>query len=189
MVRRDWLEFQFLASFGSMLIDPVMHELESVDQTLWDRYTERQSYQGSAHHATKTIYLRGPHEWTQECVQLSLSSVDYVFEQRLLPRTTRLMGNIFGLLGATDWGRVMVVALKPHGSIDEHVDEGLYAEHYQRVHLVLSAEPNRDYFYCGDDVRVFNNGELWWFNHRLIHSASNLSSTHPRIHLILDFKL
>ena len=41
-------------------------------------------------------------------------------------------------LEVKDMGRLLIVNLKPSGHVTKHNDQGTYADHYSRFHLVLN---------------------------------------------------
>jgi hypothetical protein len=81
-------------------------------------------------------------------------------------------------------GRILIVKLESRGTVDVHIDEGRYAEHYSRFHIALSAEEGSMLIVENDSVHM-QPGEAWWFDHRRRHAAHNASSA-SRIHLIFD---
>ena len=82
-------------------------------------------------------------------------------------------------------GRIMLAELKAGGKIAAHVDEGAYAEHFQRLHLVLTGSCE---FHCGNEAVTMVPGELWWFDHQQKHRVEN-EGTSPRVNLIMDIRL
>lgn len=151
---------------------------------LWDEVTARQDYPASPHHDTKAIWLRGPKQLSVESVFNDLHATDYPSAHALSPHIVELLAPVLWSLRITELGRVMIVSLKPGGSIDRHADEGAYAEHYSRFHLVLSSDEGNE-FACGDETVHMKTGEVWWFNHQLEHAVVNRSQR-ERIHLIFD---
>lgn len=161
---------------------------------LWAEHTERQHYPGSAHKDTETIYLR----WAKDASLLGafydLTSEDHV------ETISALAPEIFPIIDAAikkispfycPWpgshaeelqvGRVILTKLKPGGVITEHVDEGPYADRYDRFHVCLSGDSG---FWCDGQIQGMKPGQLWWFNHKLPHWVQNGPT--DRIHLILD---
>ena len=55
-----------------------------------------------------------------------------------------------------------------------------------RFHVVLHGLPGSLYK-CGDEVVCMRTGEVWWFQHREVHSVENNSSD-TRIHLLVDLR-
>jgi hypothetical protein len=177
------MNFQRLAT--GIVIAPVLAELDTQPE-LWGEITLRQEYPGSAHHDTECIFLRGPvieHGAPLAAVFDTLDSADYPALDKL-PQTANLLVRTLGFLAAVDVGRVMVVNLFPGGVIDPHVDEGAYAEAFERFHLSLQSEEGNSFTVAGETVHMAP-GELWWFNHRREHTVRN-DSDRPRLHLIID---
>ena len=154
---------------------------------LWELFTLRQTAPGTPHQDTETIVLRGPKSITNESVFNDLEA-DWLPYVGALGAVSGVVIDALEALGPIDGlGRVMVVKLKPGGKITPHVDEGAYAAHYDRFHLVLDSQPG-NWFICGAESIVMHTGELWQFNHHLQHSAANLSQS-DRIHIIIDARL
>lgn len=151
---------------------------------LWDEITIRQTYPGSAHHDTSCIFLRGPYAFTFAEYMGNTKAYDYPVMDALMPVIHNVMRPILIDLGVTELGYVLVVRLKAGGEIDPHIDEGAYADHYERFHLVLTSEPGNE-FTVADQTVHMAPGDLWWFNHKRLHSVVN-GSAHERIHVIFD---
>ena len=153
---------------------------------LWTARTERQSYPGSAHKDTETIYLR----WaTDQSVAGSFYCLESEDQLAPLLDLTPEIGSLFqsalrhiGCGDDHDVGRVILVKLAPHGHIAEHVDDGPYADKYDRFHLCLSGASS---FFVDGERQEMSPGELWWFNHKKPHKVQNFGTV-PRIHLIID---
>lgn len=170
--------FQKVQSF--LDIRAARAELEAQPE-LWSEITIRQDFPGSAHHDTESIILRGPAAGTNPFDEIPAQPYGVIDK---LPHCCNLVILLAEKLGATEIGRVMVVRLKAGGSIDRHADEGKYAEHYQRFHIVLASEDG-NVFQCGDALQWMQPATAWWFNHRLEHDVTNGSDS-PRTHLIVD---
>lgn len=151
---------------------------------LWDEITIRQHYPGSAHHDTNAIFLRGPYSFTAIEYMWKADAYDYPMMDALSPVIGDVLRPIIKNLGVTELGYVLIVRLKAGGEIDEHVDQGYYAEHYERFHLVLTSEPGNE-FTVADETVHMAPGEVWWFNHRRSHRVVN-GSAYERIHVIFD---
>lgn len=164
---------------------------------LWLEHTERQAYPGSAHRDTETIYLRWATDPSLAGAFYCLESQDHLdtisaLAPEIFPLCQTVFGKIFGpdapsasTNGRT--GRVILTKLKPGGVITEHVDEGPYADRYDRFHVVLQGH---SIFKVDDCAWVFEPGSLFWFNHKLPHSVFNHTINErvmeDRIHLIVD---
>jgi hypothetical protein len=167
-------------------VQPALAELVA-NPDLWAIFTARQDTPGSAHHDTECIVLRGPKTISHESVFNDLDA-DWLAYAYALPALRAIIALAGAKLGDIEQlGRVMVVNLKPGGRIDPHVDEGAYAAHYDRFHLVLQSRPG-NWFYCGDEAVAMQPGELWKFDHHTEHKVANLSEQ-GRIHIIIDARL
>ena len=164
-------------------VQPLLDKI-ATKPSLWDEITIRQDYEGSAHHDTKCIILRGSKTFSQHDVQEDLGSYDYPYIEELMPQVQQLLKPALLEMGIEELGRVMVVELAAGGSIDEHIDEGAYAQHFERFHVVLSSQQG-NIFTCGGEQVHMQPGELWWFNHHKPHSVVNHSNA-GRIHIIID---
>ena len=84
-------------------------------------------------------------------------------------------------------GNVLVVGLTPGGFIPEHVDDGPYAEYFERIHIVLDSEPGN--WFKVDGVTYHPEpGNVFQFNHRAPHSVGN-PTERTRVHIIMDVRL
>lgn len=76
-----------------------------------------------------------------------------------------------------------IASLNPNSDVKEHYDPGCYYMIRDRYHVVLQSEGSRQVF--EEDEYFFEEGDIWWFNTKVKHSAYN-NSNNPRIHLIFD---
>jgi hypothetical protein len=81
-------------------------------------------------------------------------------------------------------GRAVIVRLKPHGHVYEHIDGGLYYDLRYRCHLILHSVAGSRLRAGNEEVRM-REGEFWWFDNQQPHDAVN-ESDEDRIHLIMD---
>lgn len=151
---------------------------------LWSDITIRQTYPGTAHADTETIFLRGPSSFAPAAVQEGFSALVFPALAALQHEASALIEPLLGQIGAQTLGRVMIVKLKPGGHITPHIDEGAYAERFSRFHIVLQADEGNT-FRCGGESLRMGAGEAWYFDHRLEHEVHNDSAT-DRIHVIVD---
>jgi len=170
-------------------VRPLMRSIEA-HPALWQQITARQTVPGTPHVDTQTIFLRWAAAQTIEAVFNDLDSVDYP-ALMALPEARSLFAQAVEHAGATHLARAIIVSLKPGGRITPHADEGAYADHYERFHMILQsdagnlfhvAEPSTPHIYTTAEMRP---GELWWFNHKRTHWVENRSNR-ERIHLIMD---
>ena len=81
---------------------------------------------------------------------------------------------------------MLLAKLRPHGRVYPHIDTGEYYRARDRYHLVLISESGSAML-CGDERAVMQEGEVWWFDNKQVHEASNLSGD-DRVHLIFDLE-
>lgn len=150
---------------------------------LWEQFTVRQTYPGSAHHDTQCIVLRGPDPRSDvdvfdDLVSLAWPALDD------LPHAVNLVLQLMARSHTRPVGRVMLARLRPGGAIDPHVDEGDYAANTSRYHIPIESGEG-DAFTCGDETVTMLPGSCWWFNHRVRHHVRN-NTPNWRTHLIVD---
>lgn len=80
--------------------------------------------------------------------------------------------------------RAIIVRLKGDGEVFPHIDRGSYYAKRDRYHLVVTS-PEGSSLTSGDETVVMEEGELWWFDNKQMHSSKNLA-TDWRIHIIFD---
>ncbi len=168
-------------------IAPLLTKLQAHPH-LWAERTERQTYPDSAHKETETIFLRWAKDQSVFGGFHCLESEDHVETvKKLAPEVADLcIAACERILGRPvndddDFGRIILTRMKPGAQIPEHIDEGPYADKYERFHVCLSG---RSFFMVDEDANSTWAGDLFWFNHKLPHSVENM--TDERIHLIID---
>ncbi len=164
-------------------VQPVLDYLET-NPTLWDQITARQDTPGSPHHDTQCIFLRWCPGHTIQDVFYQLEAHDCPVPVEILPHIVPLVRGVLDAVPHTAIGRVILVSLKPGGSIDAHHDAGDYADAYDRFHVALQSDDG-NLFTVGDEAFHAVPGEAFWFNVKQQHFVENHSSR-PRIHLIVD---
>ena len=148
---------------------------------LWTKETWRQESKGSAHGDTETIFLRMCRPRTAWAVFNDLQAFYTEHASQFKVPLWRIAQLI---MPAERLGRIMLVKLRAGGQITPHIDQGKYADYYDRMHYVVSGECD---FTCGDETVHMRQGEAWWFNHRLMHSVVN-NGAEDRVHLIIDYR-
>lgn len=164
-------------------VEPLLKLLDDKPE-LWKEIETRQKFTGSPHKDTESIYVRGPLKMSAYYVLWDTGSYDYPCMEYLKDALVPLMRPVLEQLGVKDMGRLLIVNLKPSGHITKHSDQGTYADHYQRFHLVLKTNQWCSQT-CGDEEQKFEEGEVWWFNHKKLHTAHNVGMT-DRVHIIFD---
>ena len=176
-------ESNFIRIAEGLDVEPLLELLDAKPE-LWKEIEARQKCTNSPHKDTESIYVRGPFKMSLYYVLWDTGSYDYPCMEYLKPALVPLMRPILEKLEVKDMGRLLIVNLKPSGHVTKHNDQGTYADHYQRFHLVLRS--NRWCRQtCGDQEQKFEEGEVWWFNHKKLHTADNVGMT-DRVHIIFD---
>jgi hypothetical protein len=131
---------------------------------------------------TNTIFLRGAVRRfdlhineNQECRQTRMAA--------LFPAVMAFIETFSAEMDASP-SRATLVRLKPHSRVTKHIDEGSYYFIRDRYHLVLVSSAGSPIMSGGELVRMMP-GELWWFDNKQHHDASN-DSVEWRVHLIFD---
>ena len=106
----------------------------------------------------------------------------------LSPQFPATMGWLAGVAVSQrgELGRALFAKLQPHGRVYPHIDHGSYYALRHRFHLVMKSQGSL--MHCDGEEVVMQEGELWEFNNKKRHEASNTSSE-SRIHLIFDLLL
>lgn len=152
---------------------------------LWTQETWRQEAEGSAHGDTEAIFLRMCRPRTAWAVFNDL----HAFQTENAEASSNDICDVLNGIDrnfpiSNELGRIMLVKLHAGGQIKPHIDQGKYADYYDRMHYVVSGECD---FTCGDETVHMRPGEAWWFNHRLMHSVVN-NGAEDRVHLIIDYR-
>ena len=164
-------------------VEPLLQLLDAKPE-LWKEIQTRQKFINSPHKDTETIHVRGALKMSAYYLMWDIGAYDYPCMEYLKPALVPLMRPILDKLEVKEMGRVMIVNLKPCGHVTKHNDQGTYADHYSRFHLVLKSNPHCSQT-CGNDSQRFEVGDGWWFNHKELHTAHNVGET-DRIHIIFD---
>jgi len=127
-------------------------------------------------------------ENTIESVRDSLNVVEHENWNKF-PELQKLVYMCADVVEATELGRAFIAKLRPGGAVIPHSDYGMYSDHFERFHLVLTSEKGNVFSVQDKNKRresvYMQPGELYWFNHKDDHWAVNNSQEH-RMHLIID---
>lgn len=173
--------FELVASH--LDVEPLLDRLEQMPE-LWEQIIIRQNFYESPHKNTETIFVRGPLRFTPEKYLMDIGSYDYAPMEALSDVLIPIMQPVLQKLKVSQLGRVLIVKLHPEGHIDEHVDEGKYADYFSRFHIAVKTNPDAT-LTVGGDTMHFEQGSAYWFNHKLAHSGDN-KGNEDRIHIIFD---
>ncbi len=177
----------------SLSIKPLIDRLEQ-EPSLWKENTWRQDYVVkldrpiSPQQDTEAIMFRWAPENTIESVRDSLN-ITIHSNLSNIKEVQPLIVECLIACGAVECGRVFIAKLKPGGTVIPHSDYGMYADHFERFHLVLTSEDGNRFFvqdtngWC--ESYYMKPGEFFWFNHKENHWAINQSQK-PRMHMIID---
>ena len=162
---------------------PLLAELDA-DPEQWFADTSRQR-KVRCQRNTLNIFLRAP----RKPLPPRAKNANDVQESRLtraaakFPRTLAFCEGVAAASGAT-LGRAALVSLQPGSRVYPHIDVGDYYRIRDRLHLVLRS-PGGSPLAAEEETVVMREGELWVFNNKVRHSASNPSGE-ARIDLIFD---
>jgi Aspartyl/Asparaginyl beta-hydroxylase len=81
-------------------------------------------------------------------------------------------------------GRAKIVCLRAGRQVYPHSDGGEYYKVRNRYHFVLKSSHGA-LLRAGDEEVRMQEGELWWFDNKVVHEAKN-EGNEDRIHLIFD---
>jgi Aspartyl/Asparaginyl beta-hydroxylase len=172
-------------------VNPILLSLINKEQ-MWGANPIRTGYANSAHKQAKDIIVRfndtNKYKSRKELAQI-FNDIDVVWylTALALPQVKDYALEIMHKVKGYELGRVILSRLPAGAEIDSHIDEGKYADYYDRFHLCLSASKG-SLFIAGNEAVEMFPGELWWFNRKVMHSVKNTSDD-DRIHLVVDVKL
>lgn len=152
---------------------------------LWVNGRRRAEYPGSAHATADALLLRWPKEHTLAAAFCDLDAFDQPEAMVLMPElkaVTAALARVVGEIEST--GRCMITRLVGGGRIVPHIDEGLYADYFDRFHVCLAGTAR---FHCGGESIEPKPGEAFWFNRKREHWVDNFGQA-ERLHLILDLE-
>jgi hypothetical protein len=177
----------------NIAVGPLCERLEA-EPDLWRENTWRQDYVVqlerpiSPQQDTEAVMFRWAPENTIESVRDSLNVQNHknIFN---IKEVKPLLFECLKAARAIKLGRAFIAKLKPEGVVIPHRDYGMYADHFERFHLVLTSDEGNEFFVQDSNGKAeaayMKPGEFFWFNHKQVHWAINKSKT-PRMHLIID---
>ncbi len=166
-------------------IEKFLEEVE-INDFLWKEYRFRSEYKGSVHCDTDCIVLRAQEVIGTPSEKDVVECINFP-NMQYFPVIEDYLEDIKELFNVKEFGRVFLVKLYPGGMVKPHIDQGRYAEAGHRIHLVLQSDEGNT-FTCGSETVHMKPGELWWFDHEVVHYVNN-NSNRDRIHLLIDFTL
>lgn len=164
--------------------NPLLERVRALPAEAWLGAELRKEYAGSAHAAADTLLLRWPEDRTLEAAFRDLEAADTPAAIELCPELPAVTNNLADRVGRfLSTGRCMITRLPAGAQIPSHIDEGPYADVYDRFHVCLAGIAG---FHCGGEVIVPEPGQAFWFNRKLPHRVENGAG--ERLHLILDLE-
>jgi hypothetical protein len=162
---------------------------------LWNEHTYRTSFEGTPFKGMDDILLRYSRPEKHEGISDANALVNDTMLVQYppwgeLPEAHEVVFNLMRRYKGIMLGRVIIARLPMGGTIKPHADNyGAYAARDDglRFHAVVNAAPGC-LFHCGDETIQTRSGEVWWFQHREVHSAENQSAD-DRIHLLIDMQV
>lgn len=174
-------------------VKPLIDRIEK-ESNLWKENTWRQDYVVkldrpiSPQQDTQAIMFRWAPENSIESVR---DSLDIQIQKNLfdIQEVQPLIIECLTAVGALECGRVFITKLKPGGKVLPHCDYGMYSDHFERFHLVLTSDIGNRFFVqdskgWGESYSM-SPGQFFWFNHKEVHWCVNESKS-PRMHMIID---
>lgn len=178
----------FRKIYDGVHVVPLLRQLEGHPE-LWNVHNLRTTYPGSSHAQASDIWLRfndmskyGPENLFT--LMDDLECIDY--PALTILECWPLLWDLMSRVKLRDIGRIIITKLPPGGRILSHIDQGKYAEAYQRFHITLQNSPG-SIFRCGAERLSMLPGEVWWFDTSKEHEVIN-ASNQDRITLIVDLK-
>jgi len=191
----DFVNFESLAfddGIGLKLLDRVRFEVFK-NYHLFDEFTIRQEYAGTAHNATKTIPLRLGKSLTPQTTLKDLTEHSMLDEMEFadwdnmnkFPLVKSMIDSLMWSLMLKELGWLTIVSLQPEGVVHEHIDEGEYCKAFHRFHICIYGPYCTTIIVDRNEYDV-NVGDVFTFNNKVLHSAKNESKTMERINIIFD---
>lgn len=148
----------------------------------WALSTRRQTRCVEQRETESIVLRRGQPEHPEQAVEDAHLVVDGP-GMPYFPLTLAWLRATAGVLGG-ELARALFARLPPGAQVYRHIDRGDYYACRDRFHLVIESRGGSP-MVCGRERVVMQEGELWRFDNKRPHEASNPSDS-PRVHLIFD---
>jgi hypothetical protein len=165
-----------------VLVAPFLLELDMYLHTHpWD---ERRSLYVAVQRETRAILLRRAKNMFERVGEETYHPqfTEESAEARYFPITVKFLEQFAARRGGL-LSRVTIVSLSGQKQVYPHIDQGEYYQLRDRYHLVLRSEGST--MISGADTKIFNEGDLFYFNNHVLHEAYNHNNS-ERIHIIFD---
>ena len=168
----------------------LLNEIRSEILANNDLFTDSRALSIDFHRYTKHIPLRGPVTATRaknrifskyQCFVNGIESINSKYAASL-PKTMSYLED-FAKRNESVLGRAQVVLLSGNREVFTHVDYGYYYGLHDRYHLVIDSLGSE--MESGGEVKTYTNGDLFFYENRLPHSARNTGDS-ERTHIIFD---
>lgn len=173
----------FLKLAQGVNIMPLLHAIQRQPE-LWNQNNLRREYPTSSHTEVDDIWLRFSNAEPQNIIN-DFDAINFPAWDKL-PQAHQIIFDLMRTVEATRLGRVLITRLPPGKCIAKHVDNGKYAEYYDRYHIALCNLPGAN-FRAGSDVICPHAGDVYWFNRLVEHEVINHSND-DRITMIVDIR-
>lgn len=163
----------FLKLASGFDVTPIMLELHR-SPGLWTENTHRQSYPGSPHADTNSVWVR--YRPAEEIKGLDSFAEEHrnVFwpAWRALPSLRPLVFGLMTRVSAVELGSILITRLPPGGEVRLHSDAGSWAPEFfnMKVHVTLGGASEST---CEDEAVTMNTGDVFTFDNLRMHSVRN----------------
>jgi hypothetical protein len=165
-------------------VKPIAREIAALENA-WFQRTGRQE-RCQAQIETNAIPLRGlRRSKIMGRRRRDVNETRQTLMAKNFPQTLCLLEAFAAMLDG-ELSRAKLARLPPGAEVYPHIDRGEYYRQRDRYHLVIDS-PFASTLIAEDETATLKTGELWWFDNKVLHSASN-NTPSPRIHLVFDLK-
>lgn len=146
---------------------------------LWNRNTGRTEDPRSPHHGISDIWVRYANagvDSSQPHDAVWYPAADF------LP-VRELVMPLFGAVGGTKLGGILITHVPPCREVRPHVDDGWHARHYEKYAIQIQSAPGQKFCFEGGDDLESMPGDVYRFDNSVSHWVTN-STVYDRITLI-----
>ena len=159
-------------------LDVLPLQIALQDETLWNQNTARTGDVASPHYKCDDIWPRYAEDFRNPG---PFESVWYDVSDKMPIKP--LVDSVYGLVGATELGGVLITRIQPGCSVKPHKDFGWHAEYYEK--FGVSVKANDKQAFCFEDTSLVTEpGDLFTFYNQNTHWVTN-DSDEDRISVII----
>ncbi len=166
---------------GQVDVSAIRETAETLTEDDWEMNDWRQK-KFDAHADTQTVQLIFDADFRHESGTPREKYFELGFESLLEPVIDTIRDYYTGDGYVV---RAILVRLKAHGAIPQHIDTGYSLMNCRRIHVPVISTGQVE-FTVGGEQRVMSQGELWEVNNAREHSVVN-KGDESRVHLIVDW--